>query len=500
METASELESYMVTTVSVTETEQQPCEEIPLLDVARDVATLGAGSLLAGSINVLLVFVIPRVVSVEDYGYWRLFALYAGYAGFAHLGFADGALLRWAGRPFAEFHQELLPSLRFVFWQHVLLLTPLCVLLGFVLHGQLRFAGIAIAVYALIYNSVALLQFSLQSARLFRPVAISTVAVPALFLAFVVLWKLRWPPSYRELISSYFMAWLVTLGFLLSWTRPWQGTPRPVEDSLVRSSLLAGWPIVLANTGVGLILAADRLAVSWAATIQNFAQYSLAASAMAVPINMIQVCSRVFFSHFAGLSGDGRKRIYGAASRMLLVAWCLLLPYYFALDLFVKHFLPKYVPSLGIARVLLLGIPFLAGIQILHMSFAYLNGRQRHFLWQTLGVLIVSLGFASLVAFGTGSLKTVGATQVVILGLWWLLNEWTLRDLTGQSLSDWMKFAGVYAMAGISYWLTSRPGVDVVGSVGLYYVSVAIVAGTCCRDEVKFFLRELMGRRTAAVE
>jgi O-antigen/teichoic acid export membrane protein len=490
----------MVATVSVTETEQQTSEGIPLMDVARDIATLGTGSLLAGVINALLVFVIPRLVSVEDYGYWRLFALYAGYVGLAHLGFADGALLRWAGRPFAEFHHELLPSLKFVFWQHVLLLAPLCVLLGVVLHGQLRFAAIAIAACALIFNAVTLLQFSLQSARLFRPVAVSTVAVPALFLGFALLWKLRWPPSYREVISSYSLAWLVTLGFLLGRTRPWQGARRPVEYSLVRSCLLAGWPIVLANTGVGLILTADRLAVSWAATIQDFAQYSLAASAMAVPITTVHVCSKVFFSHFAWLTAEGRKKIYGVASWALLTVWCLLLPYYFALDVFVKRFLPNYVPSLGVARVLLLGIPFLAGIQILHMSFAYLNDRQRHFLWQTLGVLIVSLGVASLVAFGTSSLKRVAATQVVILGLWWLFNEWTLRDLTGQSLGDWMKFAGVYTLAGVSYWLTSRPGVNVVGSVRVYYASAAIVAVIWCRDEVKVLFRELMGRRTPAVE
>jgi hypothetical protein len=66
--------------------------------IAGDIATLGAGTVLAGVFNVLLVFLIPRLVSVEQYGYWRLFFLYAGYMGFLHFGFADGALLRWAGR------------------------------------------------------------------------------------------------------------------------------------------------------------------------------------------------------------------------------------------------------------------------------------------------------------------------------------------------------------------------------------------------------------------
>ena len=71
--------------------------------VVADVATLGSGTLMAAAVNVAVVFVLPKLLTIEAYGYWRLFSLYAAYAGFLHLGFADGALLRWAGRPFDHF-------------------------------------------------------------------------------------------------------------------------------------------------------------------------------------------------------------------------------------------------------------------------------------------------------------------------------------------------------------------------------------------------------------
>jgi len=44
---------------------------------------------------------------------------------------------------------------------------------------------------------------------------------------------------------------------------------------------------VLANTGYGLVQSADRLVVSSTLPISQFAQYSLAASAMFVPITAI---------------------------------------------------------------------------------------------------------------------------------------------------------------------------------------------------------------------
>src|SRR5215472_13368358 len=141
--------------------------------MAADIATLGSGTLLAGLFNVALVFVVPKLTSVGDYGYWRMFMLYAGYVGFLHFGFADGALLRWAGRSLDEFHREIGPAMTYLFWQHLVVLVPLSVIAALLLPGPLRFVALAVAIFAPLYNTTATLQFGLQSARIFRPVAIS---------------------------------------------------------------------------------------------------------------------------------------------------------------------------------------------------------------------------------------------------------------------------------------------------------------------------------------
>jgi hypothetical protein len=238
--------------------------------------------------------------------------------------------------------------------------------------------------------------------------------------------------------------------------------------------------------------------VSWSTTIQNFAQYSLAASAMAVPITAIQACSKVLFSHLASLTAGGRRRIYGSASRSLLLVWVFLVPFYFLLDRVITRFLPKYIPCLGYARVLLLGIPFVAAIQILQMSYAYLNGMQKRFLIRTAGVLAIALGLSLGVVSLTGSLKAVALAQVAILGGWWLFNELTLQRLTAQRAGDWLRFAGVYALAASSYWWASRPGMQVEAAVAIYYLSAGIIAAVGCRDELNFFLG-LLTRSTARV-
>lgn len=476
-------------------TEQSPPEESGKMRwkpaaIVSDIATLGTGTMLAALINIVLVFVVPRLLSVEDYGYWRMFGLYAGYAGFVHLGLADGALLRWAGKPLEEFHREIPPTLVLLIGQHVILLVPLVLVTILIPGGALRFIGIGFVVYALILNLATVLQYALQSARIFRPVAISTVVPPGLFLIFVVAWKWVRSSTAQEVITFYILGWAISLIFLFARTKLWQREKAEMEVlRFARQCITVGWPIVLANTVAMLILYADRLAVSWGAAIQSFAQYSLAASAMAVPVTAIQASSKVFLPHLADATPHSRKRMYDISSRSLLLVWAISLPYYSALDIILHRFLPKYVPSLAYARVLLLGVPFLAAIQILQMNYAYLNGLQRSFLVRALVVLVIALGGASLIVFWWRSLVAAAAVQVVVLGLWWFVNESALRDKTAQTGSDWLKFLMIYGIASCTYWAATSWVNHSAASVAAYYLVLIIGLATTCRDELRQFGR-----------
>ena len=91
--------------------------------IAKDLAAVSSGTALASVFGTIVIFVIPRLVTVEDFGYWRVFLLYSGYAGFLHLGLVEGALLSWGGKPFRIIRPALRSSLRFIFIQQVALLA-----------------------------------------------------------------------------------------------------------------------------------------------------------------------------------------------------------------------------------------------------------------------------------------------------------------------------------------------------------------------------------------
>lgn len=447
---------------------------------------MSGGTALATLFNTLLVFLIPRLVSVEDFGYWRLFLLYAGYAGFLHMGFADGALLRWAGRPLEEFRHEVAPAMKVLIRQQLALIIPASAIVAVLLPSPKNWIGVAIFVFAVIMNVATVLQFGLQGARLFKPVAIATAIPGGALLALTFLWHLRGTPGFRELIVFYCMAWAGALVYLWTRVRPLQSAHVPDSAwSLGKTCILLGWPIVLANGGLSLVQSADRVVVSSALPLYDFAQYSLASSMMFVPVAVIAAVYRVFFSHVAAVEHEGRARVYARASRFLLFAWSLLLPYFFVLDVFVRHLLPKYVEALPAAGILLLGVIFLAGIQILHMSFAYLYGKQRPFLLLTATALLVSFGVALALAIRLRSLVAVAVGQIGVLALWWLANEWILRKTTGQRWKDRLRLTSVFAWSAISYVVAMKSAENVGLRTLIYYALVAGCLVLACSPEIR---------------
>jgi O-antigen/teichoic acid export membrane protein len=447
---------------------------------------MGGGTALAAAFNTLLVFLIPRLVSIEDFGYWRLFLLYAGYAGLLHAGFLDGVLLRWAGRPLAAFHPEVRLSLRFLFWQLIVLLLPAGVIAGLALHAEARFVALAVLAYAFFFNISALLQFSLQGARQFKPVALATAVPAGVFVLLCLLWNARRVPSFRTLIVLYCVSFVGALIYLWTRVKPLQGFDSPDSTwSFGKVCIALGWPIVLANIGQGLVQSADRVVVSSALPIYDFAQYSLASSAMFVPVTAIAAVYRVFFSHVAALEHERRAKTYAHASRFLLLAWSALLPYFFVLEVFVRHFLPKYQAALPLSAILLLGVLFLAEIQILHTSYAYLYGRQRQFLLLTVGALLLSFSLAVLMAVRLHSLVAIAIGQVGALLLWWFANQWTLKEITGQSWIDHLRLISVFVWSALSYGVAFRYAENIGLRILLYYALVGGVLVFTCYSEVK---------------
>ena len=58
-------------------------------------------------VSIFMVIIVPKFLSLEDYGLWQLFLFYYSYIGFFHFGWEDGIYLRYAGNSFETLDSKL---------------------------------------------------------------------------------------------------------------------------------------------------------------------------------------------------------------------------------------------------------------------------------------------------------------------------------------------------------------------------------------------------------
>lgn len=420
-----------------------------------------AANMVSLACNGVLTFVLPRWLSVEDYGRYRLFLLYAGFAGLLHFGLLDGALVRWAVRP-GRMKRELGPCLQFLFLLHAIVLAPaiIVVCLAFPARWWLGLAA-ATAGYAPIWNAAILGQFALQAGKRFGLLSVATVIPPALVL--IIAPGLHF--SHRLTLNGVLLACLGgwTAAGLAVWAGMLAGNSSRTPGTRSRSgqwlrrvgsvgahNIRSGYGVLAAGLLTSVALSLDRLVVSWSFPIADFAMYSLAATAMSLVNTGTLSLGRVVFPYIAqGMSLEQGQRAYLWGESCLLACWAVGLTAYFPLRLLIEHWLPVYVPCLAALRVLMLATGLTAAIYVLHSNYFRAHHRQ-HGLLAGAAAGVCLAGVFLRLARASGSLAAMAWAMLAAIAGWWGLNEWLLRDLTGRRAADIVRALIFVALASAS--------------------------------------------------
>jgi O-antigen/teichoic acid export membrane protein len=447
------------------------------------------GSALAGIVQS---FWIPKLLSVSDFGFWRAFILYTGYAGMLHLGLVDGALLRWSvpgqkpGRSLLQRAAAVLTGEHFLL---ILLGAALCMLP--LAHEEHRgFILVCLLIYALLFNLVGLLQVFFQSRGNFSFVAIGVSAAPLLFVLLLPA-LVHGGLTLHKVIAGFLLAWAVILisGVALA-SRVKQSGDEFGEGIGPSAYLAAGWPILLANLGYGVMQSADRVTVNLTQPIERFAVYSLSQSIIYVPITLIAAISRVAFSHFAKADMESRPRLYGKVASLLTAVWALLVPYFFGVEWVIRRFLPKYVGGLVPGSILLLSVLFLSLIQITQLPAYSLSGQQRRFFGSAVVAAAVAFATAWIGSVIFGTLEAVAWSQVLTAAAWWAANYALLSRRSGAGYRGLMRIASVFSLSTIVFLAVSRLAVGIAGRSLLYLILVLPLTFLVLRKDLDLSVAE----------
>ncbi|MEW6053104.1 MAG: oligosaccharide flippase family protein [Nitrospirota bacterium] len=452
----------------------------------NDLSIVGTANIGVFIIGLVQGLIVPKILTVEDYGYWKLFLLYTGFSGLLHLGFTDGIYLQWAGKQM----KELSAIIGDTFWVLFIHLTivALIFLLVFLFYG---FTNKNILILALIYafalNIITFFQFTFQAVRRFRIVSILNLFKPLLFLSSVGILYFLKILDYEKMIYSYigaslFIFTIYTYSLKENISFPCKKKFR-YRDILTKY-ITSGWSLLFGNFIVFLILNADVMIVGALFTIKEFAFYAFAITILGIFSVFTNTISTVIFPHLAAASTEIRKKAFSLSASVIVLMWGIILGLYPFAVAFISYFLPDYSGTLPYIRVLMLSVAFITTIQILHNNYYKLYFQQTKYFLSTLIVSLLSFVAIFIVARTINDLKIIAVVKVGILLIWFIINELLLMKHIAHSLQSLFKRLLIILYFSLIFYISWYIELIVL-QVAFYFLMVLFVSMTFLKNEVK---------------
>ena len=453
-----------------------------------DVLVYSSGNALLLLFGFITAFIIPKYLSVEGYGYWQLFMLYASYIGILHLGFINGVHVRWAGKELALVGDEIKTAFRFLLLEQVIVIVPLGLLLYFVLHTPFQWIGLMILAYAFIANLAAFFTWTCMAIRKFRLLTAVNVGRGGFFLLFIILLFASGYLDYHRVILASLTAFLLALFALAFWFRKYLWGEMPTISSLWaygRGNINIGIFVLLGNFVAILFMTIDRLMVSSFFPIEKFAIYALALAVAMITYAFVGAVSQVFFPYLSSAVPELRTRAYQLGKPAIILAWAAILTIYYPLTGLIEFYLPHYVASLPIMQILLCTVGFGSLIGILHVNYYIVYRKQRHyFLW---GVTTLALSaMLNLLAIKIwGTLESVAIATLISFVIWYIINELSLRSVVEQSNRELGKALVILGSYLGAFWLASFLAGWFIAQALIYIGFFSLVTWLFLRSEIK---------------
>ena len=319
-------------------------------------------ALVAQGTNLLVSFAVslllPKILGVEEYGYWQLFILYASYVGLFHLGLNDGVYLIKGGQGRDVIDKLSVNSQMaagFIFQTGFAVVIVAAALAGG--FGEQRvFVLVCTAIYLLLSNMGTYLGYVFQAMNETKLFSASVLINGVVFFVPLLVLLALGITDFRMYVVFYLFSRLCSLAFCLWFGRDFLVAgcmPLGSSFKLAFESIKVGIKLTLANLSGMLIIGIVQFLVDAQWDIATFSTLSLALSMVNFFMAFISNASMVLFPALRQTDTSEQAAFFAGARDLLGLilpaAYLLYIPIVFILGLW----LPNYAASFALFTFLL---------------------------------------------------------------------------------------------------------------------------------------------------
>ena len=395
--------------------------------VIKDIFIVALSNIIIALAGVVNGFIIPKVMSVTDYGFYKIFSLYATYITLLHFGFIDGILIMYAGKTKEELDKKAFKTYsRFLFMLE-LSASVIVIFIAVFLKGIYKFIFIMLAANILFTNVALYFQYISQVTERFKELTVRNIlkSILNILLAIIlfVLFKIR---NYYVSSKSYIfyivgINFILALWYMLTYRDLWIGKANKFNDEKtnIKHIFFEGLPYTIASFLASLIFTIDRQFVSIAFDTETYAVYAFAYNMLALITTATSAISTVLYPYLKRQE-NSKNLIYTLRSIISFVV-AIMICSFFILSYIINWFLPKYVNSLDIFYIILPGLIFSSVNTIVLVNYFKIDHKQNIYMIISGIIVLLSLlaNFIAYFLFKTTS--SISWASTIIMVIWYVV-------------------------------------------------------------------------------
>lgn len=301
-------------------------------------------------ISCLTSLLVPKILGVEEFGYWQLFIFYASYVGFFHFGLNDGVYLVHGGEGRDQIDKRSVNSQFLIgsIFQLVLCVLIIGFVMGIDLGQQRNFVLICTAYYMVVKNASNYLGYVFQSMNETKLYSFSCILERIAFLLPLAALLIARAQSFTWFVLAYCASGTLQLLFCLWHARDFFGSGLLAPSEAARESLASvriGIKLMIANIASQLILGVARFIIDALWGIKTFGELSLSLSMVNFVFSFVSQAAMVLFPALRQGSKDEVGKFFYAVRNFMDLVFPAVYLFYFPGVWLLSMWLPQYANS-----------------------------------------------------------------------------------------------------------------------------------------------------------
>jgi O-antigen/teichoic acid export membrane protein len=348
-------------------------------------------------LSISLSFLIPKVLGIDEFGYWQFFLFLSSYVGFFHLGLIDGIYLRYGGKFFSEENNKLLHS-QFRILLVLELLFALLITFFSLFNSsnpQKKYILIFASIYLILSNLSTFFGSIFQAFNKMKLYSISAVIDKIVFLILLFFLFLFNVKNSEYYILFYVIARLFGLVYSLYYGRAILfanaiGFKKSFTE--FKENISVGVLLMLSNIAGMLILGVGRYLIEKQWGIVIFGKISLSLTLTAFFLLFISQVSIVLFPILIQRGFEQQKKIFAVGLDFLNILLNGVYLFFPLMALLIKIWLPSFIDSIYYFIILLPLCLFDGKMQILFNTYMKILRKEKLLLFfNVISLVVVSI-------------------------------------------------------------------------------------------------------------